>query len=321
MDKANIHKINKAEGAVYAKTIAEKRLGRHATNVVYMGGGSFGMAYKVELDGKPEKVVVKLFKADGMCEEEAAGLRMLKENTSMRVPAVYFTHLADTEVPADCLCMEFIEGVNALRLTFILYSKQKKRAFADAVVDGMLEYHTCTNEKFGPLGNAIYDTWLGYYRPFAEEVLDTARKLKKEKNLDGYIVDAMEAAYLRFDRIFEEPVVRPALIHGDLNVMNVMVEPHSFVPVAFIDPLNAMFGDREFDLFQFNNLTGKCYGLYELYKSKYPISKNCDIKSAFYGLWNEVHVFIKTGMMVKFIMNPLVKNMKKQLLAFFPDNQ
>ena len=35
-------------------------------------------------------------------------------------------------------------------------------------------------------------------------------------------------------------------------------------------------------------------------------------KLAFYGLWNEVYCYIKSGVSVNLIMNPLVKNMTKR---------
>lgn len=35
---------------------------------------------------------------------------------------------------------------------------------------------------------------------------------------------------------------------------------------AIIDPLNSMYADKEYDLFQLNNLTGPCFHLYKTYK-------------------------------------------------------
>jgi fructosamine-3-kinase len=87
----------------------------------------------------------------------------------------------------------------------------------------------------------------------------------------------------------------------------------NLIPVAFIDPLNTMFADREYDLFQLKNLTGNVFRLYELYKQKYPVSKNCDIKCAFYALFNEAMVYIKTGRYTRVIMLNTIHNMNKEL--------
>lgn len=227
---------------------------------------------------------------------------------------MYFTYDTTKDIPIDCLCMEYVEGKNALiSFGLLLKSKKQKNAFAEKVIASMLEIHSYINDKFGVIENPIYVKWLDYYKPFAKDIIETAKILQKEGKLDTYILDVMEKAFNKFDTIFAEEVTEASLIHGDLNVMNVMVKK-PFEITAIIDPLEAKFADREYDLFQLNNLTGKCFGLYKKYKEKYPVSKNCDIKCAYYGLWNEVYCFIKTGKMVKLIMNPLVKNMKKQLL-------
>ena len=82
---------------------------------------------------------------------------------------------------------------------------------------------------------------------------------------------------------------------------------------GFIDPLNSMYADREYDLFQFNNLTGKRFFLCDTYLKKYGASEKAEQKLAFYALWNEVYCFIKAGTLIPFIMNPLVKNMNAVL--------
>lgn len=122
----------------------------------------------------------------------------------------------------------------------------------------------------------------------------------------------MRAAWEKFGLIFSEPVRHACLLHGDLNIANIMIGKGYRIS-GFIDPLNSMYGDREYDLFQFDNLTGKRFYLRETYTKKYGASRYCDAKCAFYGLWNEVYCYIKSGVLVNLIMNPLVKNMKKRL--------
>ncbi len=122
----------------------------------------------------------------------------------------------------------------------------------------------------------------------------------------------MRAAWDKFDIIFSEEVTDACLIHGDMNIANIMIDKRHKLS-GFIDPLNSMYADREYDLFQFDNLTGKRFYLRETYVKKYGASKYCDVKCAFYGLYHEVYSYIKSGMLVGFIMNPLVKNMNKRL--------
>ena len=127
-------------------------------------------------------------------------------------------------------------------------------------------------------------------------------------------MQAMENAWTCFDIIFSEEVRDACLIHGDLNLANIFIDNGKLS--AFIDPLNTMYADREYDLFQFNNLTGKRFKLSQTYIEKYGASKYCKEKLAFYGLWNEVFCYIKSGVLVNVIMNPLVKNMMKSTNKF-----
>ncbi|MCH5351528.1 MAG: phosphotransferase [Clostridiales bacterium] len=285
-------------------------------NVKFISEGSYGRAYKVNIDIKPYVVVVKAYKVKDMHRQEALQLNVLSENTTAKIPKVYFTADGTRDIPFDCLCMEYLEGKNALTDFCLLFkSKKSKKRFAEAVVKAMLELHSCTNPKFGSIDNPKFSNWLDYYRPFAQDIFFTAKRMYEEKRLPKSIYKTMQRAWELFDEIFCEEVKTPSLIHGDLNVMNIMVKrPFDFVGI--IDPLNAMFADREYDLFQLTNMTGNCFYLYATYKEKYKVSKNCDIKCAFYALWNEIYCFIKTGHYFKIIMSPIVRRMKMQLKLF-----
>ncbi|MBO5433048.1 MAG: phosphotransferase, partial [Clostridia bacterium] len=65
-----------------------------------------------------------------------------------------------------------------------------------------------------------------------------------------------------------EEKTNPVLIHGDLNIMNIMADPKTLELTAFIDPCGSLWSDREYDLFQLRNMWGDAYGLYETYKHK-----------------------------------------------------
>lgn len=122
----------------------------------------------------------------------------------------------------------------------------------------------------------------------------------------------MQTAWENFDYIFSEPVKEASLIHGDLNVMNVMSDKRLNI-TAIIDPLECKWADKEFDLFQLRNLTGECFGLYEAYKRKYPVSEKCDLKCAFYAVYHEVYCLISTGTNTEIILAAAVKRLKREL--------
>ena len=123
---------------------------------------------------------------------------------------------------------------------------------------------------------------------------------------------AMENGWTHFDAIFSEPVEKACLIHGDLNVMNIMSDKKLHM-TAIIDPLESKWADPEYELFQMRNLTGNLFGLYETYKRKYPVSKNCDVKTAFYALYHEVYTYIRTGSRIHWYLPQMVRRFEKDL--------
>lgn len=313
MELMEVKQFDKDELQNYVVSTITRYYSFDKLSIDYVGGGSYGRAYRVEMDCEPYTLIAKVYLVAEMCAKDAVALKVLRDHCRIRFPKVYFQREADENVPVDIMLMEYIEGKDVFSDYRLLFKSRKQRdKFASNVVDAMADIHSFTNVKFGDLENPTFDNWLDYYRPFAEDVLISAREMNKKGQLPNSILIVMEDAWEKFDLIFDKKVVEASLIHGDLNVMNIMVKK-PFEISGFIDPLNAMFADKEYDLFQLNNLTGKRFGLYYKYKEKYPVSQNCDVKCAFYALWNEVHCYITSGKLFKLIMKPIAKNMKRQL--------
>ena len=226
---------------------------------------------------------------------------------------MYFTFSGTPELPIDFLCMEKVEGTNCFTdFGKLLCPRDKKSAFADAVTSAARHWHDQTNDKFGLIGNAVYDTWLDFYRPFAEEILKEARRMAAAGRLGKRALADMERGWAKFDVIFSEPVEKACLIHGDLNVMNIMADRALHV-TAVIDPLESKWADPEYELFQMRNLTGDLFGLYETYKQKYPVSEYCDVKTAFYALYHEVYTYILTGSRIHWYLPQMVRRFEKDM--------
>ena len=305
--------LEKETAIEYAKKVVLEQMGKTASHVKYLGGGAFGMAFCVEFD-ENEQVVVKFLRANDMLNKEVYDLNLLGNMSPVKFPKVIFSRKADDIIPVDCYVMEKISGSTAFAayIGHLLMSKRKKADFADKVTTALHSIHSHTNEKFGDTLRPDCNNWLDFYRPFSQAVFDKAQEMSKSGELSTNIFDVMQEAWDKFDVIFSEEVTQACLVHGDLNLANIMVND-CFEISGFIDPLNSCYADKEYDLFQFDNLFGKKFKLRKTYIDKYGASKNCDVKCAFYALWNEVYCYIKSGMLFGMIMNPIVKNMKKQL--------
>lgn len=271
--------------------VISEKLNKKAMNFKFIGGGSYGRVYKVALsDG--QVIAVKGYMLPGMHEEEARQLEMLSKNTSVKMPEVLFTYDDDNTA---VLAMSFVEGQNVLNPLFLLKSRAQKQKFADEVISGMLEWHSVTNDKFGSLSNPVYDSWYDFYKterqePWLKALKELSDKGKFSKKKMNLLFEATEI----FNKLPQEKT-EPVLIHADLNIMNIMADPKTLKLIAFIDPCGSMWADREYDLFQFRNMWGDAYGLYEAYKKKCGASKYTDFRVAYYGAMLEASMRLKGG--------------------------
>ena len=288
-----------------------KNLNKRVTDIKFIGGGSYGRVYKAVLsDG--ETIAVKAYRVQGSQYEEAEQLKLLSGNTSVKMPEVLFVY--EDEATA-ILAMSFCPGQNVLNPMFLLKNKEKKQNFADDVVSGMLQWHSVTNDKFGPLENPVYDSWYEYYKkekqePWLAGLNELVQKGKFSKKNLKLLYEATEI----FNNLSDEKSI-PVLIHSDLNIMNIMADPKTLKLTAFIDPCACMWADREYDLFQLRNMWGDAYGLYNTYKQKYKLSEYADFRVAYYGAMNEAHCRLGGGLIMPLwevlCNNRLKKEMKK----------
>ena len=313
MEQAKRLPVTRNEAFVYAKKALERTRNCTVLGLRFIGGGSFGFVFEAKLAEEPHAVILKGYRAAGLCEREAAELKLLAQNSAVKLPQVYFTFAATKELPMDFLCMEKVAGTNCFTdFAKLLQPKQRKAAFAAAVTAAARHWHEQTNDKYGLIGNAVFDSWLDFYKPFAAEILEEARRMAAAGRLGKRALAAMECGWAAFDEIFSEPVERACMIHGDLNVMNVMSDKKLNL-TAIIDPLESKWADPEYELFQMRNLTGNLFGLYETYKRNYPVSKNCDVKTAFYALYHEVYTYIITGSRIHWYLPQMVRRFNRDI--------
>lgn len=311
IEKIDAIQLSTDDAKKYITTIINENYAQNPTIIKYLGGGSFGSAFYVQISNA--EMVIKFLRAKDMLEKEVFDLTLIGENSNVKFPKVLFSRAADDIIPLDCYAMELVQGKSAfVNPKGWFLSKKKRIKFADEVTTALHNIHNKTNDKFGDTLNPEFASWIDFYKPFAKAIYEKAEEMFKYGILPSKVIFAMRVAWEKFDMIFAENVTSACLIHGDLNLANIMVDKN-FNITSFIDPLNSMYADTEYDLFQFDNIGGKRFYLRKTYMDKYGASANCNVKCAFYGLWNEVFCYIKSGTLINTIMNPLVKNMYKQL--------
>lgn len=278
----------------YVEQAARMHLNADVTQLRFIGGGSFGKVFKAQLSSG-ETVALKAYRERGAQLLEAEQLGVLSKNTSVKMPDVLFTHADENSA---VMGMSFIEGQNALNPLLLLKSKAQKEAFAKEVINGMSEWHSVSGVKFGDLNEPEYLSWSEYYRfekqePWLKGLADLCGKGKFGKKKYDLLCRATEV----FNKVCEEPE-KPVLIHGDLNIMNIMVNQKNLKLNGFIDPRGSMWADREYDLFQLRNMWGDSFGLYEAYKALNGESKHTDFRVAYYGAMNEAACRLSGGLIM-----------------------
>lgn len=315
MKQKVIREYNKEQTGVFVETIIKKHYSCEILSVKYIGGGSFGYVYKVKIPVAPHNLIVKACRVGGMHKNEANALNTLGKDTLIHIPVVYFTYDANEDIPMDFIVEEYVEGTDCFTdFKKLFVNKRKKQRFADNIAEALDHWHSITHDKFGSLDNPEYDNWLDFYKPFAEDIYNTALQMREDGKISKKTIEAMKTAWKNFDYIFSEPIEQASLIHGDLNVMNVMSDGDLNI-TAIIDPLDCRWADKEFELFQLRNLTGDFFDLYNSYKRKYPVSEKVDLKCAFYAVYHEIYCYISSGRHTEFILktavNRLIKELKK----------
>ena len=176
MKQKEIRPVSKKDVQEFAKNVLENTYNAKVNNIKYVGGGSFGFVYKADIDKEPFTVIMKACRTEGICEREASELTLLATDSLIKIPKVYFTFFATDKIPIDFIGMEFVEGTNCFTdFAKLLNSKKAKEQFADEITTIIHHWHEQTNDKFGLIGNAVYDEWLDFYQPFAADILDCAQ--------------------------------------------------------------------------------------------------------------------------------------------------
>lgn len=307
-------KFDKASVLETIINLAKEMNGEPVVSVRYIGGGGFGLVYKVAFNsGKVQ--VMKAFKVAESMQVEARSLQELRRACPLNIPKIYYTNVANNKYPFDVIAMECIQGENAVKVK-LPFSLKKRKQFTDVLIDsiGKMHDYDC-GSKYGFIGSdEIFESWQEFYKDFILKVFDEAKEFCQDgRRLSRKIYSLLELGVKNIDYILSEPVEKPSLVHGDIWLPNVMVKKSTFEPVGIIDPLNAMFGDKEYDLFPLNAPVKRSLRLYQTYKDRFKTSEKVDLKVAFYALVSEVSCNIKsqekTGRM---FYNYLIKRLEKQ---------
>lgn len=273
----------------YIREIIRETYAVEPGSIEPLGGGFYGRAFRIKLDIPPFAVVVKLYLYPGFAHKEAHQLQQLAEYATLKMPEVYKVGLTkEGNRGYDYVLMESLTGENLGCMDALTMPDSLRQSIRRQVVDNLIAYHNVSNpDGFGPLsGSSLFPTWQEYYYPIACNVAQKSRRLHENGQITREILSIVERAIAQFDEIFDIPVEKSSLIHGDYNTWNILLDGDT---CSVIDPFHCCWADSEFDLYQLDNANGKQLGLLELYQQKKGLSPNFERKKRFYELFTELN--------------------------------
>lgn len=251
-----------------------------------LGRGASGVVYKVVLENEPYVAAVKISKFPNLLKKEYLQIKYINDRIDCKLPEIYdFYEMNDN---LSFMLMEYFDGISADKIKFRRV-KRKNKKLAEQITDNLLKLHSVHNCKFGPVDHAVYDSWYDYYSEFAKEIYDFAKQAYNDGKIKKKVFCAVEASYLKLDKILCGSTGEPTLIHGDYWLPNFIVNDDTYDFMGCIDPFNIMWAEPEYELFTLTvgRLSEKL-NLYKIYKCKISPTELCDLKSEMYALYNEL---------------------------------
>ncbi len=272
-----------------------------------LGSGANGNVYWCKLQKEPFELAVKVTNYSDMMKKEANTINFINQKVDIKLPKIYFCHIANDDINLNIMGMSFINGISADKINW-LFKGKKKKAFANDVIDNFLKLQQVTNNQYGVVGGEQFETWMDYYRPFAKQRLDYIFPLAKDGKFPQFVADTLLKAYENLDIILKD-TGKATLTHGDYWVPNLLVNKDNLQFVGCVDPFNLMWAESEYEIFAM--ILYPKFKLYKTYKSRVQTSELCDLKARMYALFSEVYWFELLGKGSFGFMTWVAKKMQK----------
>jgi aminoglycoside phosphotransferase (APT) family kinase protein len=209
-----------------------------------LGHGWFNVAYRIGLrDGTqvvvkiapPPAVEVMTYERGAMATELAA-LQLIRERTSVPVPAVDFADQTHELCDADYFFMPFIDADN-LGIVKETLPAASRDAYHEAIGAANRELNAIRGPAFGPLTGPGDPSWRAVFTGMTEDVLRDGERRQVDLGCD---YDTVRAVIAR-DASCLDDVTDPRFVEWDLWDSNVMIRDGAIVSI--IDHERAFYGD------------------------------------------------------------------------------
>ena len=152
-------------------SIVEEKYNCNVTDISLIGKGASGSVFKLKTDKYPFNIAVKTSNYPELLRDEYERIRFISDKVDCKLPKLFFFETFENK---GFLGMELIDGVEASKK--VLWFRRNKDKLANEIVDNLIKIHSFHNDKFGPINNAVFESWFDYYNEFAKEIVEFTNK-------------------------------------------------------------------------------------------------------------------------------------------------
>lgn len=234
------------------KVMCRKAGIENVKNIAPLGAGEFNAVYEITADRAyvlkiaPKNDTPVMTYEKNMMQTEVYWYDIIRNNTGIKVPDVYYTDFSKTLIPSDWFIMEKLEGKQRNEIKIDKAELNKKTAHMAA------EIHYIKNDRFGYIQNGLYDNWYDALSNMIKNLLLDAQKMNKKSKRGEKLLSYAE----KYKNILK--AVPCSMVNYDIWDPNVICREHNNGEIEFqwIDPERSFWGDRIFDFICLDSIMG-----------------------------------------------------------------
>ena len=216
------------------------------TSIAPLGAGEYNAVYAVKAD---KEYVLKVAPAADtpiltyekeMMKSEVYWYSLLRTQTDIRVPEVYFADDSKTLIPTAYFIMEKLAGT---QMDQFQMTAEEKTECSRRVAQMVAQLHQIQNTEFGYLQNGLHGNWYAALTSMLENLICDAERVGKKSPKGKKLLTYAK----KYESILKD--VPSTMVNYDAWMPNMLCRrlKNGEIEIAWIDPERSFWGDRIFD--------------------------------------------------------------------------
>jgi len=229
--------------------LCEKAGIKNIKSISPLGAGEFNAVYEITADRAyvlkiaPSSQTPVMTHEKNMMQSEIYWYDIIRTQTNIKVPDVYYTDFSKSVIPSDWFIMEKLEGVPRNEI------KANETELLEKTAHMLAQIHKIKNDTYGYVQNMLYDNWYAALTSIIQNMLEDAKRAgRKSKNGERLLAYAVQ-----YKSMLEK--IPCCMVNYDLWDPNIICrhnENHE-LELQWIDPERSFWGDRIFDFICLEN--------------------------------------------------------------------